>query len=430
MSKEHTEFGRPHVRPKDGEQLKEPHGLRGYFTGEELKCGLSEDQLNDISKDAKDWISTNGEGYKVCHLRYQTLLACRGESARIQLAWLSSCVVPGSLLKREDWKKVMVVVGACVHGILLMWPSIDRQSRCITSGSYSEGSYEWHTIEDLAKYKCTPIGLHPPDQKSKTSGSKEGHRTIRVTVNTGLMPLLKFGAMAGFPLMNSALLKRLMKHFAIPFTSRISDRDAVQKLLVHAYGEVPVPDGVLDQAMNKRQKGKQFVQKHAHTSAVEEDEALDEELLESRSMREDVKRLQSERQLRQRTMRDHQTVSAPTRPASSSSSSAARGVPATPASDSRTGRTFNPIPATGLTQAEAKHFAPPKTRLSKDTTENRWKLWSPWQGGSGFISKSYGKTSQITDNQALARVLRASWLLETRKTGAVCPHNFDSPSWQ
>eukprot|EP00971_Amphidinium_carterae_P110298 2185300-Amphidinium_carterae.1 len=324
----------------------------------------------------------------------------------------------------------MVVVGAGVHGILLMWPSIDRQSRCITPGVYSEGCFEWHCIDDVAKYRCTPIGLHTPEQKSKTSGSKEGQRTIRVTVNTGLMPLLKFGAMAGYPLMNIALLKRLMKHCAIPFTSRISDRDAVQKLLVHAYGDVPVPDGVLEDAMQKRHKGKQFVQKHAHTAAVAEDEEFDEELLESQSMRDDVKRLHEERQLRQRTVREPPTVASHTGPTSSSSASAASRAPGTPATGSRTGRTFNPIPATGLTQSEAKHFAPPKARLSKDNTENRWKLWSPWQGGSGFISKSYGKTSQLTDNQALARVLQTSWLLETRKTGAVCPHNFDSPSWQ
>eukprot|EP00971_Amphidinium_carterae_P230802 4580156-Amphidinium_carterae.1 len=430
LSKEHEEFGRPHVRPAEGEALKEGHGLKGYFSGQDLGVGLTDDEVDGITQEATGWVSTNAEGYKQCHLRYQTLLACAGESARVSLAWLSTLVVPGSLLKRDDWKKVMVVVGANMHGIMLMWPSIDRGSRCITPGSFSAESFQWHCVDDVSRYKCTPIGLHAPEQRSRTSGTKDAVRTIRVTVNTGLLPLIKYGANAGFPLMNSALLKRLLKHVSIPFSGRITDRDAIQKLLVHAYGDTPVPDGVLDAAMQRRQKGKHFVQKHSHTAAVAEDETFDEELLESQSMKDDVKKLQAERKLRQREPDAHKSAASTTHPSSSSSGLVTRPVLDSSVEGATPRRTFNPLSTTGLTQEEGKQFAPPKTRLSKDATENRWKLWSPWQGGSGYVSKSYGKTSQISDNQALARVLRTAWLLETRKTGSSCPHNFDTPFWQ
>eukprot|EP00971_Amphidinium_carterae_P345632 6486697-Amphidinium_carterae.1 len=112
-------------------------------------------------------------------------------------------------------------------------------------------------------------------------------------------------------------------------------------------------------------------------------------------MKEDVHRLQKDRERNRQSKGTQPSATTAHPPSSTSSASAVVTGPVTGAASgsASSGRTFNPKHTTGMPQNEARAYLPPKATLTKDSTENRWKLWSPWQGGSGYISKSFGARS-------------------------------------
>lgn len=87
-------------------------------------------------------------------------------------------------------------------------------------------------------------------------------------------------------------------------------------------------------------------------------------------------------------------------------------------------RKFYPLPPQGLSQEEAQTLFPDSCRISKDDRrENRWRLRSKLLASER--SKSFGKGSGLSVNEALLVLLQVAWRAEEQATGRACPWQFE-----
>ncbi|CAK9038439.1 Uncharacterized protein SCF082_LOCUS22618 [Durusdinium trenchii] len=409
------------------------------FTGTNLETSVSKEALDRIlSPEKGEWRSTNAHGFKAAAQLWHGMQAQKGEWSSIQKSVYDDLVEPGTLIVENGTSSSYLVLCCTGCGVCVWRSPIDKRTRTFQLAAPGPGKVRYIHISDPTAWKSYSVEAQPPpfelSEADKLAGLQRG---LRLALGQETRSLYHFAAQRGFNTLNLSKLRLLVKMRGSILPRTASAKACLEVLLQDAFGEKYKPS-MLDEISARRDKAATthttdntgILEINVDDHFGDNDDLEDDAIMEAYSqLREENKMRQQQETQRKRDLED-KTRHDSTKRARTTTTNPAAGHDATgSASSSRpagSGRTFNPLPSEGYTVAQAQALAPPGCKIEKDTKrENRWTATSKMLPGSGVVSRSYGRGSKRTQNEALKLVLSIAWRHEFQVNGQSCPHDLD-----
>jgi hypothetical protein len=418
-SKVMSEFERPSIPVTSVAKCTAPATLpKGFFTGEQSVCSLSDSQLGTLTKQVATWPNLSPHALKATGLQWQLSLAANGDWALMAKAWQSLLALPGSLIMKEGENHIKLVIHSSQYGFLSIRTPVSNDKQTLTPQPSAQNSVHFEYISDMKLFRCGDVRIFCPGD-GPLSGAG-----IKIALGANKTSVFKYAALKGFRGFTVPLMKKLHRELGLPGDVQrrgFGEAMMIEILLKHALGD-SYTAAKLAEAIHAR-VSTDWDQELVDTTGllgvdmaeiVEED--LEDDDADVREMWAEIKRKAATRKDRAARLLQPPGVVIP---GGSASSSAGAGPPA---------RTFITRPADGYSQVQANQWCPPGARISKDDRrENRWRIRAPYLAdatGGAEKSKSYGTMSLTSDFSAMVFVLSLAWRAYIRTHGGQCPYDW------
>eukprot|EP00971_Amphidinium_carterae_P349806 6491236-Amphidinium_carterae.1 len=423
----HESFGRPGPSRIENEVVTTSESLKASaYTGHGLASTLNEDQIRDISMPKPTWSTTNPQGLKRVGAKWQAVVESEGQWEKMSSSCFNLLLEPGVLIMNVDTKKPFLVLSPTAFGCFAWRVAIDVDTRAIDMSNQLSAT-TWLVIRDPKKWKCAELIPKAPLPSDELTGPVVKSKRMSLVCGTENGPLLNFQAYRGFRQLNVPLLRALANALGLQGHKRGSEAAIVESLCIAILGDKCTPE-VLSRSISARNaRNDSPVHVDAAVLAQDADSVLQNEWLDHeeckhawRELLEDQAK-QKERRKREETAATQKAAQEekPTKRAKSRAEGSS-----SVASVTAGGRTFNPLPVTGMEPSDAQLLAPANTKIRRDTTENRYTVVSALiPNKSHTASKSYGEKSGRSQNSALRELLQEVWRFEYRHSGIECPHD-------
>ena len=383
------------------------------------QCSIDNDDLETIHKATPDWPAMSPLEVKRVACRLQCAIDCQGGWAKIQDAWQSLLVQPGSVIVKVGEKKAILALSTSPHAFIGWRVTVVKLKGGGYSVSFSDVTKETlvcQAVINRDEWNCIALStLSPCD---KTAGAADHIRPGLGLQTAGVkMPLVLFAAMNGFRGLLMPHLRMLYNSMGFPKIAKPPRTEAQFCEAMLRNLKKDVNDTMVAEALSAR------------VATPEKDTLLSpmfsegfEEVVAETLDDEDLKALFME----QKAMTDRKKAVATKL---LESSSLAPGVASSSSDGALPGAAAprRPVPfvaGRGLTQPEAKALFPKGVRLSKDLKHHyRWIARADWLKPA--VTKTFSASEHGTDNSALLHCLSVVWPVHTARTGELCPWQLD-----
>ena len=384
-----------------------------------------------VSRDS--WVAMPPAKLKLSCMQFQALLKYGQTWWRLKRSWLSCLAIPGCLLciTSGDHKGSYLILSSTEYG----WAGV----RCRFKKTSQQLSLVWNepesvlvdAITDTSGYNMASVEVLLPDESER---SRSDRLAVRIGKDDDL--LLKWHAKRGFCGLTVAQVQHIGRHLNVPdlkCRGSVVEDEFIKGMIRHCLGTDACSEAVFTKALECRHKvpGRRVVSVPEAPKGEGDDDDDDDDFLETEVWPQEVlEELHKHDAVAWGQVEKYLTVTKgfdeswkefenEDRESRHGGGVAHDGGHAAASSlDAPAQRKFSPITPTSYTAQEAKQWLPEGWVLSKDTTENRWRL-----SKKGYVSKSrsYGAKSGLTEHQCLLSQLAYAWAMEKKASGIQCP---------
>ena len=392
------------------------HGNKDFDDSFFVQRDPGEFELGAAALDTMDdtsWPHPSAQNHKLVGGLMHALRAVHADLTKLQDAWLSLLVEPGTLLVLPGQQIKHYVAGVTQWGLITVPVKYKEVGANTWLVPTSNGKVGWLTLTSLDDWRASRPRLHAPAEVAKVNGNNFGHICMGWLLVQGegsSIPALS--ARQGFRQLTGPFLQKLMAYAKLKFPRGerpTKVRDMAAALIKHFLHSAN--DDFINACLRKREGPNKTEETMAQSSVLVAEgdakllkhgvESEDEEVIEKAVTK-----------AKQHTS----TASAATAKATTSAASSSRNwVPKQVKADK------------DYTAAAARALLPNRKGCTLHLDEVRFTRWSisyPRVHPPLSITKSYGARTGLTMTQALFHCLKQIWVWHAEETGEVCPYEF------
>lgn len=407
-------FGRPPAVITAAAKQAAPREVpRSTFADKgEAACSIDDKDFSSIHASRPTWPAMSPHEVRLSSMRWACAVSHGGDFSLVSSSWLSLLLEPGCITLKANSDQGYLVLYVSPHGFLGLKTLVARHegkfylrwaSRC--------ESLQFDSIQDWVEWRRMVVQVEPPNRDKW--GNAAHSQGMRVVPSGKALGLLDFALMHGFRNLRVVHLRKLFGLLGV----------------AHEGGQKPAAESQLLQAIARHLKGDmtdadiQTMMLNRCADVAEEDLATDSPLFSGKEMElfcgededEDEAReeLQKVKDIRAR------------RQAAAQKTAAEIGLAPPVAARPVAARELQPIAwvvGRGLTQPEAKRYAPPHSAVHKDLRRHmRWQIRASYL--VPLVSKTFSEGGG--ENAALLFCLQTAWAKYSLVHHTPCPWRLD-----
>eukprot|EP00971_Amphidinium_carterae_P331578 6465235-Amphidinium_carterae.1 len=428
-----AEFGRGVERVSGTEHQINARKLpQGLFSQSCCDLTVSDESLNHLCERSPSWPTHSAASLKQAAVAWELLKSRHGQYKDMGNAWLSLLLEPGTLILDTEAaeKRPRLVTGVTKYGYFWMRPELQAKEKRVVFRSDNQ-VLQFDVLDRPQSWKVAKLRMRPP---TKSDGDHTGLTSgfmLDIVHDDKAVRVPQFAAGMGFKRMTCFHLRKLRKWLGLQQACKPSEAALVTSLLEHlcakSYGE----DLITSSLQARKVRGSEILLQTANVLNLEQatvaqgfmndvDDADDADLLalqEWEALKHQRDQIDMDAASLKRFLGDWMTL----RPVHGTSSAST----ATASTSVEGKRKFMPLQTHGFSADEVQPWLPPGASMSKDVRENRWRLRCKHLPGSGDKSKSFGKRSGASDNDAMKLLLLQAWAATTAATGLERPFEIE-----
>lgn len=382
-------------------------------------CSLPDELMDTLHEKPASWPAQSGPQMKLAGLRWLCALHHCGDWNAMNVSWLSLLQQPGTLTKKRGAKRGLVVLKSSAWGFLgwqVFLKTVDGKI-VLELGPPDKTLVKYNVVADPAEWQSLVVQCLPPSHGAwSVAKSSLG---MEVACLGKPQPLLTAAAESGFKGMTVVYLRKLLKHLQVEQAGR---KPATEVQLVEALTRHVLPsssEGDLDTYLQRRDAAEEGEELDGQIAQVLLEHDVMQDMADELDDGEAATLMAEQAELNKKRV---QKLDIKRHEMSSLLAGRAKGV----TDDAPVAKMpVVLVPGRGLTQKEAKPYAPPNCYLIKDTVRHlRWQVRAPWLQPSH--SKTFSASDAGTDCSALLYCLQQAWRRHTALTGEACPWDLDT----